>query len=96
MRNDIATLKEKAVDVYGLTSAESSALVDYALGEIATPEFSPRRKRFPVQTCLWLSREGIEILELLIKLAKKNGQLAGNERKQDYLRNLVYREFLTI
>ena len=97
MKKDInSALKETAEKLFELTGDESSALVDYALGEISTQQTHnvKRKPRFPVQTCLWLNQESIAIVELLTRLAKQSGQLSHFERKQDYIRNLLIREFV--
>lgn len=92
----IVELKATAEDLFELTKAEASHLVNFAIDEITSEQiYNVRRaRRFQVQTCLWLNKESMEILEHLTKLAKKSGQLSKFERKQDYLRNLVYREFV--
>ena len=69
-------LRANAENVFGLRQAEFDPLVDYALSEVsAPPEQFKRKPRFPVQTCLWLNRESITIIELLTSLAKKRVSL---------------------
>ena len=90
-------LQANASNVFGLRKSEFEPLIDYAMSEVgAPPEQFKRKPRFPVQTCLWLNRESITIIELLTSLAKKRGQLGSFDKKQDYIRNLLLKEFLHV
>jgi len=92
----IVELKATAEELFELTKAEASDLVDFAIDEITSEQITNliRPRKLQVQTGLWLNKESMAILDHLTKLAKKSGQLSKFERKQDYLRNLVYREFI--
>lgn len=90
-------LQANAESVFGVRKAEFETLVDYAVSEVsAPPEQFKRKPRFPVQTCLWLNRESIAIIEILTSLAKKRGQLGSFDKRQDYIRNLLLKEFLKV
>lgn len=90
-------LQANAENVFGVRRSEFETLVDYAVSEVsAPPEQFKRKPRFHVQTCLWLNRESIAIIEILTSLAKKRGQLGSFDKRQDYIRNLLLKEFLKV